>query len=345
MSECTSTKSRIITGTLVGIGAYFALKEVVRKSRKIDLAGRTVLITGGSRGLGLALAREFARHRARLALCARSFEELAAAQDDIRRFRTDVRTFACDLRDPTQIARLIDAVESTWGTIDVLVNNAGVITVGPAQTMTLDDYREALDVNFWSAVHTTRALAPRMAARGGGRIVNIASIGGKVPVPHLAPYSASKFALVGFSGALRTELIKDGVLVTTVNPGLMRTGSPRNAAFKGKHAAEYAWFSISDVLPGLSMSADSAARRIVNAAVHGDAEITLGLPARVAATLYGVAPALTLELAALVNRLLPGAGGTDPGTRRGHQSESQVTRLFLQNRARRAEREYNQLKT
>ncbi len=308
----------------------------MRRGRKIELAGRTVLITGGSRGLGLALAREFAHHGARIALCARDTEELDAAKRDIGRLGVDVATFVCDLREPAGIRRVIDDVELSFGPIEVLVNNAGTILVGPAQVMGLADYEEAMNVNFWAAVHATSALAPKMAGRGGGRIVNIGSVGGKMPVPHLAPYCASKFALAGFSGALRSELGPDGILVTSVSPGLMRTGSPRNAKFKGDPTAEYAWFSIGDSLPGVSISAEAAARSIVDATVFGDAEVVLGLPAQLAALSYGLAPNLHVEISSLINRLLPSAKGATGETRFGHESESWVTRSFLRYLGRKA---------
>lgn len=99
-----------------------------------------------------------------------------------------------------------------------------------------------------------------MRRQRGGRIVNVSSVGGKIGVPHLLPYTASKFALTGLSEGLRVELKRERILVTTVCPGLMRTGSPRNALFRGKHKREYAWFAIADSLPLLSISAESAAR-------------------------------------------------------------------------------------
>src|SRR5262249_52903527 len=150
------------------------------------------------------------------------------------------------------VKHMVDAVWNHFGPIDVLINNAGVIEVGPLETMTLQDFEEAMRTHFWGPVYTTMAVLSEMRYRGGGRIVNISSIGGKVSVPHLVPYCASKFALCGLSEGLRAELAKDNILVTTVIPGLMRTGSPPNATFKGRHREEYAWFSISDALPVVS---------------------------------------------------------------------------------------------
>src|SRR6186997_1202822 len=122
-------------------------------------------------------------------------------------------------------------------------------------------------------LYPTLAVLPDMRKRRSGRIVNITSIGGKLGIPHLLPYSASKFAAVGFSQGLRAEVAAEGIKVITVVPGLMRTGSPRNAIFRGRHRSEYAWFSISDALPGVSISAEQAARRIIEATCRGEAEV------------------------------------------------------------------------
>jgi short-subunit dehydrogenase len=197
--------------------------------------------------------------------------------------------------------------------------------------------------NFWGAVYTSMAVLPTMSGRRAGRIVNITSIGGKIAVPHLLTYSASKFALVGFSEALRMEMAKYGIWVTTVCPGLMRTGSPRNADFKGQSRKEYAWFMVSDSLPGPSISAERAAERIVRACVHGEAEVILGLPAKVAARLYALAPSLSAEILAATNRMLPQAPGQTAEARKGFESESEVTQSWITGLTREAERANNQL--
>jgi short-subunit dehydrogenase len=144
-----------------------------------------------------------------------------------------------------------------------------------------------------------------MRARKRGRIVNVSSIGGLIGVPHLLPYAASKFALTGLSEGLHAELAREGIVVTTVCPGLMRTGSPRHAWFKGDHAAEYRWFAAADSLPLLSMSAERAAARIFDALSAGEAFVILGLPAKLAARVHGIAPGLVDRALALANRWLP----------------------------------------
>ena len=157
-----------------------------------------------------------------------------------------------------------------FGRMDVLVNNAGIISVGPAQAMTRQDFAEAMDVDFWGTLNPILAVLPQMRERRGGRIVNITSIGGKVSVPHLLPYSCAKFAATALSEGLRAELARDGIVVTTIVPGLLRTGSYDQALFKGDHAGEYDWFSVSDNLPGQSISAERAAREIVRATRRGE---------------------------------------------------------------------------
>ena len=141
---------------------------------------------------------------------------------------------------PADAERAVERVVSRHGAIDVLVNNAGIITVGPLEHASIEDFEESMAVHFWGPLHTMRAAIPHMRRQGGGRIVNISSIGGKVGVPHLAPYCASKFALVGLSEGFRAELLRYGLYVTTVCPGLMRTGSARHAVVKGQHLLEFA---------------------------------------------------------------------------------------------------------
>jgi short-subunit dehydrogenase len=252
-------------------------------------------------------------------------------------------TFTCDVTDRDEVERMIEMVQREFGEIDVLVNNAGTIVAGPFETQSVEEFEQVMRTNFWGAVYTSMALLPTMRRRCAGRIVNIASIGGKIAVPHLLTYSASKFAVVGFSEGLRAEMAKYGIWVTTVCPGLMRTGSPRNADFKGQHEKEYAWFMVSDSLPGSSISAQRAARRIVRACVHGEAEVILGLPAKVAARLYALAPGLSAEILAATNCLLPDPGSDGSETRKGFESETEFTRSWITGLTREAERANNQL--
>jgi NAD(P)-dependent dehydrogenase (short-subunit alcohol dehydrogenase family) len=232
---------------------------------------------------------------------------------------------ACDVTDAADLRLFLDAARGHNGPIDVLVNNAGMIGVGPRESQTEADYRRSLDTHFWATYHACEAVAPGMVARGGGRIVNVSSFGGKFPVPHLLPYCAGKFAQVGYSGGLRAELARHNVVVTTACPGVVRTGSHLNAEFKGRHEEEYAWFAAGAGTPGFSVSAEGAAARILDACATGEGEVVIGLPARLAVLASAVAPDLLGGVSALLNRLvLPEPGGV--GTRRvkGHDSRGKL---------------------
>jgi short-subunit dehydrogenase len=150
-------------------------------------------------------------------------------------------------------------------------------------------------------------IIPRMRQRGGGRIVNITSIGGKIAVPHMAAYCASKFALVGLSDSVRAELARDNIHVTTVTPGMMRTGSHVNAKFKGRHAAEFAWFATSNSMPLISMKAERAAAKILAACRRGQPAVTLTVAARAAIIANAAFPSITGHAMKLANWLLPAA--------------------------------------
>jgi short-subunit dehydrogenase len=308
----------------LGFGAW-AISRKLRARRAMDLKDKLVLITGGSRGLGLELAREFARHGARIAICGRDADTLQRAEEDLRRHGAIVHAYACDIANANAVSEMVTSIERELGTIHVLVNNAGVIQVGPVDVMTREDYREAMDTHFWGPLHAILEVLPAMKYRESGRIVNVSSIGGKLSVPHLVPYSASKFALVGFSEGLRSELRQYGIYVTTICPGLMRTGSPRNAIFKGQNKKEYAWFSISDSLPLLAMDSERAARKIVDACIHGDSEVILTPQARLAAAFHGMFPGLTSDILGLVNRMLPSPGGIGERHAFGRESFSAVS--------------------
>jgi NAD(P)-dependent dehydrogenase (short-subunit alcohol dehydrogenase family) len=313
-------------GTLAAAGAVLAAlavsRAVARARRRFDFANRVVLVTGGSRGLGLVLARELACRSARVAICARDETELAGARADLERLGAHVLALACDVTDQAAVNRMLGEIRRRLGPVEVLINNAGTIQTGPMEEMTPEDYETALRVHFWAPLYTTLGVLPEMRRRGAGRIVNIASFGGKVAIPHLLPYSASKFALVGFSQGLRGALARHGIYVTTVCPGLMRTGSPRNAWFKGQHRAEYAWFSIGDSLPLVSMGAARAAGRILDACRYGDAELIMPLSVALAVRLYGIFPGVGAELMSATERVLPGPGGVGTEMRRGFESES-----------------------
>src|SRR5919112_1086881 len=321
-------KQALVLAAAGAAGLAFA-RALYRRSKEYDLKGKCVLVTGGSRGLGLVLAREFAGEGARVAICARDPQELERARKDLASRGAEVLAFPCDVTDRAQVSELVDVVTRRFGRIDVLVNNAGVIQVGPLEVMTLEDFEQAMAVHFWGPLYTTLAALPQMRARRDGRIVNVSSVGGKISVPHLVPYSASKFALAGLSDGLRAELAKDGVVVTSVFPGLMRTGSPRHASFKGQHRAEYAWFAVSDSLPVTSISAERAAAQIIRACARGQAELVITTQAQLAVKFRSLFPEATAELLTVVNHLLPAPGGIGRKRAKGRDSESALAPSVL----------------
>ncbi|QIX60102.1 SDR family NAD(P)-dependent oxidoreductase [Hymenobacter sp. BT18] len=330
--------------TALGVGALVTAATLWSNRRgSYDLQGRVVLITGGSRGLGLILARQAVAEGANVAICARDADELERARQELSAAGNEVLTLVRDLTSPEEVRTLVAEVQNQLGPIDVLINNAGIITAGPLEHMDERDYEESMQVHFWAPFHTMQAVLPTMRRRGEGRIVNIASVGGKVAVPHLAPYCASKFALVGLSESFRAELLQYGVKVTTVCPGLLRTGSQGHAIVKGQHEREYAWFSLADAMPALSMDADRAGREIWNACRRGDAEVILSLPAKLLSALHGLLPGTTADVLSWVNRTLPGP--TDQlgdERRRGAEAETSLTRSWLTTLTQQAARRNNE---
>jgi NAD(P)-dependent dehydrogenase (short-subunit alcohol dehydrogenase family) len=288
------------------LGAWITARAI--RTARYTLRNKVTVITGGSRGLGLVLARHICGQGGSVALIARDLEELARAKADLASRGGAVLTIQCDLLDAAQIGAAIRQIIDRFGKIDILINNAGIIEVGPLEHMTRADFERAMQLHFWAPYELVSQIVPEMRTWGGGRIINISSIGGKITVPHLAPYSVSKFALTGFSDAIRAELARDNIHVTTVAPGMMRTGSHVNAKFKGKHDIEFAWFAASAGAPSISINADRAARKILAACRRGQPSLTLTFAARGAILGNALFPNLTGYLMKFVNRFLPGVG-------------------------------------
>jgi NAD(P)-dependent dehydrogenase (short-subunit alcohol dehydrogenase family) len=321
----TATAAATLGAAAITFGAAAVTVVTVRALRARQFApakqlasesGTTpvVLVTGGSRGLGLAIASRFAAGAAvRLVLASRNVDELRQAQDTLLASHAHLRPedfylVAADLSHPDECGRLIHEAIARFGRIDVLVNNAGIIEVGPIEAQPVEAFERAMQVNFFAALYTTWAALPHLrtqAPLAGSRraaIVNISSVGGKIAVPHMLPYSASKFALTGFSEGLHAELRSKGIRVTTVCPGLMRSGGENHAKFVGEVAAEKRWFMFAAKTPGLSATTQHAANKIFHAVAQGRAEITITPQAWLAARFGGLCPE-SLQLAnALTNR-------------------------------------------
>jgi short-subunit dehydrogenase len=205
--------------------------------------GKTVLITGGSSGIGRALAHAFSRRGARLILTARSSEALQRVVDEVK--PGEAVAIPADLRNPVDIERLCAEARGFSSQIHVLVNNAGVGLYAPSFAASPERVRALFDLNFFAPLELVRRLLPAIPA--GGSIVNISSIAGKVPLPWLSLYSASKFALNAFSDTLRLELAGSGVRVLLVCPGYVDTPF-REHVLQGEIPEKVAgqrWFLIS----------------------------------------------------------------------------------------------------
>jgi short-subunit dehydrogenase len=325
----------------VSAATAFLARRALARTRRYAMRDHVVAIVGGGRGLGLELAREAARRGAKLGLISRSRLELDAAQSELAAAGTRVATAVADVRDQAALATAFATVVRALGPIDVLINDAGVIEVGPVDALTVADYVDAIDVNYLGAVRAVEIVLPAMRARRAGRIVNIASVGGAIVVPHLLPYCASKFALRAYSEGLRAETARDGIVVTTVLPGLMRTGSPPHATFNGQTKREYALFALADALPLLSLPVARAARAILDAAERGDPELVVGWQAKLAAGAYALAPRTITAAMSLLARILPD-GGPAPERRTGFESESPLTQSPLTALSRQATEHQNE---
>ena len=311
-----------VVAALMTAVAVLVARLLRRPAGPPRLDGRVVVITGSSRGLGLALAEECARRGGRVVLSARHADGLQETRDRIATFGPEPLSVVCDVRDREQAERLIERATEHFGRVDALINNAGVLSVGPLEALTVDDFRDAMDTMYWGTMYPTLAVLPQMRTRHDGDIVNIASIAGKVSVPHVLPYSSAKFAEVGFSEGLHAEVAKDGINVLTVVPGLLRTGAQGRAFFRGDAEAEHTWLDRAASMPVTSTSAEKAARQIVDAMVRRKAEMIISPQAQLAVRAHGAFPGTATRLASLVGRVMP---RSDRGEIERSESEARIT--------------------
>lgn len=282
------------------------------------IAGLTAVVTGGSRGLGLLLARQLLRRGCDVVLLARDDAELGRAVARLAQWRGGtVRGMVCDVRDRAAVHDRLAEIARDHGGLDIVIANAGIIQVGPADALGPDGFRDAMDSVFTGALNTALAALPHLRrSPAGGRLALVGSVGGLLAVPHLLPYSCAKSAVAALAEGLHAEEGARGVSVTAVHPGLMRTGSHLHAVFGGDRRREYAWFSALAGAPVLSMNAERAAERIVSAVQRRRPRIVLTPAARLGARVHGLAPVTTTRLTSALARILPrdGARGTAQGS-------------------------------
>ena len=227
------------------------------------LSGKVVVITGAGSGIGLALARAYAAEGARLHLAEIDAQRAAAAERELRGLGADVTAHVCDCARGVEVEGLAEAVYAAHGRVDILHSNAGVLVAGAAESIGLDDWRHIVDVNLWSVIHGVRAFAPRMIAQGGGAtIVNTASIAGLYGLPFVAPYSMTKFAVVGLSEALDAEFARHGIRVLAVCPAAVRSRVMRD----GRMTLPGNWgASLTRLMERHALTPERSARDIINA--------------------------------------------------------------------------------
>ena len=254
----------------------------------MNLQGATVVLTGGSRGIGAAAARELAASGARLALAARSADELEAVRADLAATGATVIAIPTDVTEPDDRDALVQLVEAQLGPPDVLVNNAGIEVIGPFREQTEDSIRSIFEVNILAAMSLTRLVLPGMLDRGRGHIVNMASVAGKTITPYNSVYSATKHAMVGWTHALRFELEGTGVSASVICPAFV-AGDGLFARWGDERMAKKA---------GLLTTIGEVARAVPRAIEKDQAEVVLsGALGKLADVALAISPGMTARLA------------------------------------------------
>lgn len=223
---------------------------------------KTIVITGASNGIGAASAVEFAKKGANLALVARTRKKLEELQSKLGKFGTRSIACECDVSQKSLVQKMATDVLDRFGTIDVLVNNAGFAIYGKVSELTVEQIESQMATNYFGMVYCTKQFLPKMLEKNSGHIVNVASVAASFGLPGIAPYCASKFAMLGFSEGLRHELHGTRVGVTVVSPIMVRTNFFDDPSF-----AKMSKYSPT------SLSAQTVAKAVVSAATSSRLEI------------------------------------------------------------------------
>ena len=189
----------------------------------MDFSEQRVVVTGGGRGIGAAVARALTAEGTSVVVAARSAEEIEAVARELRESGRRAMAVACDVTDPAAVEELRRRCEEQLGGVDVLVNNAGIASSAPLKSITLEQWNRIFAVNVTGTFLCTQAFLPGMVERGWGRIVNVASVAGKMGAAYISAYAASKHAVVGFTRSVAAEVAAQGVTVNAVCPGFVAT--------------------------------------------------------------------------------------------------------------------------
>lgn len=297
IAQIRASQFLLFAGSLVGI--------LLLRKKRLQFKGKSIVITGGSRGLGLALAQCLLEEGASVTLLARDPEELRKARNKLYMFTKQIFDVTCDITHQQQLEFALAEARAKFGKIDILINNAGSLTAGPLNSLTDNDFQNQMNVHYFSAINAIRAIRPYFHQQGGGIVVNISSIGGLLPLPYLSAHCGSKFALGGASESLAIELRKEGIQLTTIYPGFMRTGSTKNAQFKNQNNSLQKWVRALDNLPVLSISPRHAAKKILSAVALGKSHLVLTAPAKLGVWFHMLFPeTYSWTIAAVDNMIL-----------------------------------------
>jgi NAD(P)-dependent dehydrogenase (short-subunit alcohol dehydrogenase family) len=244
-----------------------------------SLTGRVALITGASMGIGEAIARVFAEEGARVAVAARSIEKLQALAEQLP---TDALVIRADMSRSEDVREMVEQTVARFGRLDILVNNAAVGMYASVADMKPEQVEHLVKTNWLGPVHAIQAAVPHMRRQGGGQIINISSVAGKVALPWMGAYCSSKFALNALSNSLRMELSADNIRVLLVCPGRVRTPFTENA-FKD--------FATRPLYPG-GISAERVAQAVLRASLAGKREIMIPADNRILGWTRALLPAV-----------------------------------------------------
>jgi NAD(P)-dependent dehydrogenase (short-subunit alcohol dehydrogenase family) len=311
---------------------------IERRRRRLGLRGRVAIVTGGARGLGLTITRALVQQGCRVAICGRDPDTVRRCVEQLRGEGFTISGQGCDVSDPVQAGAFVQAVVETYGTVDILVNNAAQCYVGPAPELDSLDMQHALQNIFWGPFYATRAVLPQMRANRFGRIVNVTSIGGKLPIPHQAAYVAAKHATTGWSETLALELEQEGITVSTITPPPLRNGAPLHAHYNGQREAEFMWFASALTSPLSAIDAERVAQVVVEAIVYGQHERAVSALSWLAARAHGLAPNVLGSGLRWIARRMPAAAspGTSSSMRLGLDVTGSSSDATVQRLARRA---------